>query len=223
MNKHIRSAFAITALALSTLTAQAQTAPKILVVDLAKLFENHWKTHEMRAKLEVDKKKAEDKLEEIGKDGSTLMEQFKDYDDQSRNPASTADAKARAQAEAQRLYNEIQKKRSDQEALAQDTRNNLQQQFQTFENKMLVEITKVAVDVAKTKGATFLIDKSGPTLVGVSNILYYDPSLDITVEVAAAIDRDRPATAPKSTISSAPAPAAPSSATVTVPAAPANN
>ncbi len=61
---------------------------------------------------------------------------------------------------------------------------------------MLEEITKTAVDIAKQKGATILIDKSGPSMIGVSNVLYFDPSLDITDEVMAAINKDRPAVTP---------------------------
>jgi outer membrane protein len=72
---------------------------------------------------------------------------------------------------------------------------------------MLADITKVAVTIAKAKGATFLLDKSGPTLVGVSNILYFDPSLDITDEVAAELNKDRPANLPTPTPISTAAPA----------------
>ena len=57
---------------------------------------------------------------------------------------------------------------------------------------MIEEITKTATEIAKKHGATILLDKSGPTLVGVSNVLYFDPSLDITEEVMAEINKDRP-------------------------------
>ncbi|HEY5228853.1 MAG TPA: OmpH family outer membrane protein, partial [Opitutaceae bacterium] len=73
------------------------------------------------------------------------------------------------------------------------------------------------VEIAKKHGATFLLDKSGPTLVGVSNILYFDPSLDITDEVQVELNKDRPATATApaaSTTTTAPAADSPS---ITVP------
>ena len=133
---------------------------------------------------------------QITKDGNALVEQFKELDEQSKNPTATAEAKAKAQAEAQKKYDEIQQKRSEQNSFVQNTRNTLQQRFQTFKTLMIEEITKTAVEIAKKKGATFLLDKSGPTLVGVSNILYFDPSLDITDEVAAEINKDRPAVTP---------------------------
>jgi outer membrane protein len=166
MKKSIQSIFAVTAIAFTALTTHAQTTPKILVVDLAKVFDNHYKTLEQQAKLQADEAKAQ--------------EQFKELDEQSKNPTATAEAKAKAQADAQKKYDEIQQKRSEQNSFVQNTSNTLKQRFQTFKTLMIEEITKTATEIAKKHGATILLDKSGPTLVGVSNVLYFDPSLDIT-------------------------------------------
>jgi outer membrane protein len=216
MKKSIQSLVAVAAIALTTLTAHAQTAPKILVVDLAKLFDNHWKTQEQQVKLKADGAKAQDQIAQLQKDGNALVDQFKELDEQSKNPTATAEAKAKAQADAQKLYDQIQQKRSELSSFAQNTQSTLRQRFETFKTLMIEEITKVAVDIAKKKGATFLLDKSGPTLVGVSNILYYDPSLDITDEVMAELNKDRPAVTPTATSSTA-APASSDSPSITVP------
>jgi outer membrane protein len=220
MKKSIQSLVAVAAIAFSAVTTHAQSAPKILVVDLAKLFDTHWKTQEQTAKLQEDEKKAQDQLSVITKDGNALVEQFKELDEQSKNPAATAEAKAKAQADAQKKYDEIQQKRSEQNSFVQNTGNTLKQRFQTFKTLMIEEITKTSVEIAKKHGATFLLDKSGPTLVGVSNILYFDPSLDITDEVQAELNKDRPATTPAPATSTAPAAAAPAatdSPQITVP------
>ena len=208
MKNSIQSLVAVAAIAFSALTTHAQTAPKILVVDLAKLFDNHWKTQEQQAKLQADEAKAKDQLDQITKDGNALVEQFKELDEQSKNPTATAEAKAKAQGEAQKKYDEIQQKRSEQNSFIQNTRNTLQQRFQTFKTLMIEEITKTAVEIAKKQGASLLLDKSGPTLVGVSNVLFFDPSYDITEQVMTELNKDRPASAPTPT-ASAPAAAAP--------------
>jgi outer membrane protein len=219
MKKSIQSIFAVTAIALSALTAHAQTAPKILVVDLAKLFDSHYKTLEQQAKLQADEAKAQDQLAQITKEGNALVEQFKELDEQSKNPTATAEAKAKAQTDAQKKYDEIQQKRSEQNSFVQNTSNTLKQRFQTFKTLMIEEITKAATEIAKKKGATLLIDKSGPTLVGVSNVLYFDPSLDITEEVMAEINKDRPAVTPTPTAAAGAtaAPKAADSPKITVP------
>jgi len=216
MKKSIQSLVAVAAIALTTLTTHAQTAPKILVVDLAKLFDNHWKTQEQQAKLKADGAKAQDQIAALQKDGNALVDQFKELDEQSKNPTATAEAKAKAQTDAQKLYDQIQQKRSELNSFAQNTQSTLRQRFETFKTLMIEEISKTAVDIAKKKGATFLLDKSGPTLVGVSNILYFDPSLDITDEVMAELNKDRPAVTPAPATTTA-APAATDSPSITVP------
>jgi outer membrane protein len=205
MKKSIQSILAAAAFAFSALAVHAQTAPKIVIVDLAKIFDNHYKTVEQQAKLQADEAKAKDQLDAITKEGNALVEQYKELDDQSKNPTATAEAKAKAQADAQKKLDEIRQKQNEQQSFVQQTRNSLQQRFQTFKTLMLEEITKAVTLVAKEKGATLVLDKSGPTMVGVSSIVYFDPGMDITEEVMALINKDRPAVTPTPVTSTAPA------------------
>jgi outer membrane protein len=217
MKKSIQSLVAIVALAVTSVTAQAQTAPKILTVDLAKVFENHWKTQEQQAKLKADGTKAQDQIAQLQKDGNALVAEFKELDEQSKNPTATAEAKSKAQADAQKKYDEIQQKQTELRSFAQNTQSTLRQRFETFKTLMLEEITKTASDIAKKHGATFLVDKTGPSLVGVPLIMYSDPSLDITDEVSAELNKDRPATTPAAAAPSSTAPATGDSPKITVP------
>jgi outer membrane protein len=196
MKKSIQSLLALLAFGATALVAQAQPAPKILVVDMAKLYDGHYKTEEQNAKLRGDEQKAQEELEKLNKEGNSLVEKYKELVDQSNNPAATADAKSKAQTESQRLLQDIQRKQGEVQSFQNNTRNSLQQRIQTFRSMMVEEISKVAVEIAKRKGATLLIDKSGPTLIGVSNILYSDAAYDITDEVSKEGNKDRPATPP---------------------------
>jgi outer membrane protein len=206
MKNSIHSLIALAAFSATALFAQAQPAPKILVVDMAKLYDGHYKTEEQNAKLRGDEQKAQEELDKLNKEGTTLVEQYKEMVDQSNNPAATAEAKSKAQGDAQNLLEQIQRKQQEVQSFQANTRNSLQQRIQTFRSLMVEEISKTAVEIAKRKGATLLIDKSGPTLIGVSNILYSDAAYDITDEVSKEVNKDRPATA---TAAPAAAPAAP--------------
>lgn len=199
MKKTIQSLIALVAFGATALIAQAQPAPKILVVDMAKLYDGHYKTEEQNAKLRTDEQKAQEELDKLNKEGNDLVEKYKELVDQSNNPAATAEAKAKAQGDAQKLLEEIQRKQREVQSFQANTRNSLQQRIQTFRSLMVEEISKTAVEIAKRKGATILLDKSGPTLIGVSNILYTDPAYDITDEVAKEVNKDRPATSTSST------------------------
>lgn len=209
MKKTIQSLFALSAFAAAALFAQAQPAPKILVVDMAKLYDSHYKTEEQNNKLRGDEQKAQEELDRLNKEGNSLVEKYKELAEQANNPAVTAEAKAKATADAQRMMEDIRRKQTEVQSFQQNTRNSLQQRIKNFRDLMIEEISKIAVDVAKKKGATLLVDKSGPTLIGVSNIIYADSGYDITDEVLKEINKDRPATvaAPAAT-TAVPAPAA---------------
>ena len=219
MIKSILSILSVAAFATISPAVQAQPAPKILFMDLEKIFNSHYKTQEQNAKLQSDQAKAQEQLDAIAKEGNTLVEQFKELQDQAKNPTATADAKAASEATAAKKYEEIRQKQTERDTFVQNTRNTLQQRFQTFKSLMIEEISRVAVDIAKRKGATILIDKSGPSMIGVSSVIYADPSYDITDEVIAEINKDKPAGSPTPTAATPAAvtPATPGAPTITVP------
>lgn len=196
MKKPSKSLFAIAAFCALALGAAAQPAPKIFVVDMAKLYDTHYKTLEQNAKIQADDQKAQEEVEKMTKEGNALVEEYKALNEKSNNPALSADAKSKAQDEAAKKYEQIQGKQREVQTFVQNTRNSLGQRLQTFRSLMLEEISKVATDVAKRKGATLLLDKAGPTAIGISNLVYSDPAYDLTDDVLKEINKDRPATAP---------------------------
>ena len=78
MKKTIQSLFALTAFGAAALVAQAQPAPKILVVDMAKLYDTHYKTEEQNNKLRGDEAKAQEELDRLNKEGNTMVEKYKE-------------------------------------------------------------------------------------------------------------------------------------------------
>lgn len=196
MKNTLRTLIAFAGLALTVGLAQAQPAFKLVVVDMAKLYDSHYKTEEQNAKLRSDEQKAQEELDRLNKEGNALVEQYKELVDQSNNPTATAEAKSKAQAEAQKKLEEIQRKQNEVGSFRANTQRSLQQRLRTFRDLMLEEISKVATDVAKRKGATLLVDKSGPSLIGIPSVIYVDNAYDITDEVAKEINKDRPAGAP---------------------------
>lgn len=196
MKNSFKSLVALVAFGAASLAVHAQPAVKVLVVDMAKLYDNHYKTLEQNAKIQVDDQKAQEEVDKMNKDGNALVEEYKSFGEQSTNPALSNDAKGKAQADAQKKLEQIQAKQNEVRGFIQNTRNSLQQRLQAFRTLMLEEISKVATDVSKRKGGTILMDKAGPSLIGVSNIIYSDPAYDITDDVMAEINKTRPAGAP---------------------------
>ena len=224
MKNPARFLLALAIVSSAALVAQAQPAPKIVTVDMAKLYDSHYKTEEQMAKLRGDEQKAQEELDRLNKEGNALVQQFTDLREQTQNPAATAEAKQKAEAAAQAKYQDIQKKQNEVQSFTNNTRGSLQQRIQTFKTIMIEEITKLASDVAKKKGATLVFDKSGLGLLGVQTILYSDAAYDITDDVMKEINATRPAAAPVAPVTTAtPAPATPAAVetpAITVPGAP---
>jgi outer membrane protein len=195
MNKSIKTLLALAAFGAASLAASAQPAPKILVVDLGTLFDSHYKTEQQGLELRADEAKAQEELSRLNKEGNALVEKYKELAASADNPMLAPEAKSKAQGDAQKVLADIRQKQTEVQTFQQNTRNSLQQIMKSFHDKMLAEISKVAIDLAKSKGCTLLLDKSGQTLNGVSGIIYSDPDYDITAEVMKIINKDRPASA----------------------------
>lgn len=226
MNKLLRSLSAVALLGVASLAVQAQPAPKIVVIDLAKLYESHYKTEDHITKLRADEQKAQVELERLNKEGNALVEQYKELVEKANNnPLASADAKAKAEQDAQAKLEEIEKKKQEIQVFRANVERQLQQRMGAFREQILEEISKTATEIAKRKGATILIDKAGPTGIGISNFVYLDPAYEITDEVLAEVNKGRPAASapPAATAApAAPAAAAPSNEpapTVTFPGA----
>ena len=214
MNKMIRTLITLAALGAGSTALLAQPAVKLVVADMAKVYDSHYKTEEANAKFRDAEQKAQEQVEELNKQGQTLVDEYKELMEQSKNTVLTADARSKAETDGQKKLEDIQRKQAEVQNFRTNTQRSLQQRIKTHRDLLLEEITKVVNDLAKKKGATLVIDKSGPTLFGIPSVLYSDPGYDITDEVVKEVNKDRPPAAPvAATPAPAPKPATPAAAT----------
>lgn len=209
MKSTLRTLITVATLGALSLAARAEPTLKLRVVDMAKLYDNHYRTVENNAKLSADDQKAQEEVGKMNKEGQDLVDEYKALNDKSSNPALTPEAKASAQNDAQKKFAAIQQKQQEVQTFIQNTRNALQQRMQTYKALILEEISKKATEVAQRQGATLLLDKSGPSLFLIPSVIYSDPGFDITDEVLKEINKDRPVTAPAAAAPATGATAAP--------------
>jgi outer membrane protein len=212
MKTSFKSMLALAAFGATALLGQAQPAPKILIIDLSTVFQGHYKTAEQQVIMQSQQQKAEQDLGVLQKEIDALVTQYKDIVEQAKNPAISADARTKAEADAQKKGEEIRAKNQDAQNFVNSTRRSLQDKAQNFQNVLLDEITKVASDIAKKKGATLLLNK--PAAV------YADASYDISDEVLAEVNKGKPASSTAPSVAPAAKPAAgDATPTVTFPGA----
>ncbi len=196
MKKFIASLCALVALvglAASPAAAQTPPAPRILVVDMARLLDNHHKTEEQNAKLRGDEARANEELEKINREGQVLVDELRKMEEDAKNPALSTSAREQLQTEMRNKIEEIQRKQNEVQSFRNNTQRSLQQRIQNFRKLMFEEISATVTEVAKRKGANLVLDRSGPTLIGINPVVFVDDAFDITDEVQAEINKTRPA------------------------------
>src|SRR3954465_5419758 len=112
MKNCIRSLVAAAAMVGLAVAAQAQ-AIKIATVDMAKLYDGHYKTVEQNAKIQADDAKAQEEVDKMNKEGNAPVEEYKSLNDQAGSAMLNADAKAKAQGDAQKKLEAIQTKQRE--------------------------------------------------------------------------------------------------------------
>lgn len=193
MNKMIRTLMTLAALAVGSTALQAQPALKLIVVDMAKVFDSHYKSEEANAKFKDAEQKAREQAEELNKQGQALVEEYKELAEQAKNALLTPEARTKAEGDAQKKLDEIRRKQEEVQSFRVNTERSLQQRIKTHRDLLLEEISKSVADIAKKQGATLVLDKSGPTLFGIPAVIYADAGYDITEQVIAEVNKDRPA------------------------------
>jgi outer membrane protein len=176
----------------SALVGLAQ-APNVAIVDMAKLFDNHYKTVEKNAVFQGEQDKVKEEINRLNGEGLALQEEAQGIAEQLNNPVLSDDKKAEIQQDARAKVDELRRKQEEMNALLSNSSESLKKRIMNFRSLLMEEISKVAVTVAKRKGITLLLDKSGPSLLGVPAVLYYDAAMEVTDEVLAEINKDAPA------------------------------
>lgn len=211
MKNQFRSVIAALAVAAVAVGSQAKPALEVVTVDMDQLFTKYYKTEAQQSKMADDEKKATDIRDGMLKEREALVAQAKELQEQAKNALLNDEARKKAEADFEKQVGDVRAKESELQTFVQQTQQQLRAVWGQFQQQALEEISKVAGDVAKKKGATLVLNQ-GTSAAAV--VVFADPGFSITEEVLTLINKDRPA--PAASVAT-PAVTAP----VTTPAAPA--
>lgn len=173
--------------------ARADGPPiNLITVDIEKIYSTHYELIAEQAKLKADGQKAQDEYDQMRKEANDLYTQFNTAKDESTNATASPDAQAKAKADAQQLYNQVNQKLQEINQFRQQAQEQIQQRINQFRTMLMDQITQTVKEVAKRHNATLVIDKSGPSAAGIPVVIYSDPGYDITQEVVDEIAKNRP-------------------------------
>lgn len=207
MHKSLRSLLTLGGLFAATVALHAQPALKVVVVDMAKVYDTHYKTEEANAKFNDAAQRAQEQLDQLQKQLQAAADEYKQFVEDSRSPMKNDQARAKAETDANNKRGEIERMQNEAQAFRVNTQRSLQQRAKNHRDLIMDEIMKVVNDISRAKSATLVLDKSGPSVFGVPVVLFSDPAYDITDDVVREVNKDRPASTPQSPAAATPAPA----------------
>jgi outer membrane protein len=193
MHKALRSLIAIGSLLAGVTLLHAQPALKVVVVDMARVYDTHYKTEEANAKFNDAAQRAQEQLDQLNKQLQAAAEEYKQLMEDARSTIRNQQSRDKAEADANAKRNEIERMQNDAQNFRANTQRSLQQRAKNHRDIIMDEIMKVVDDTARARGATLVLDKSGPSVFGVPVVLYSDAGYDITDEVVREVNKDRPA------------------------------
>ena len=172
-----------------TVAAHAQKSPKILTVDMQEVYTKYYKAIEANEKFKSSVDNANEEAKVKNEEGQEMVTKLQELQQKLANPATAETAKAGIEGQIEELTKQIRGKQEELNTFRQKTDRTLQQRRQSIIQLHLTEIKEVVIEVAKDKGSDMVLNSND---TGVGAIVYFDESYDITDEVIAKLNADKP-------------------------------
>lgn len=173
--------------------AGAQAQIKVAVVDVSKVFTGYRKTREYEAKIDEAREASKRELGSRMENHHRLVEEIAKLDKDIGNPATGAASKADLQRQRDDKTKEIHSLEEATGEFKASRERALQEQTIRVRTQIVEDILTVIQARVERDHYDFILNSSGRGLKERILVLYANPSLDISDDVIAALNRDSPA------------------------------
>lgn len=162
---------------------------KIAVVDMARVFDNYYKTRIVQSQLEEQQSVYRTHVTAMNEEYNKLQEEYKVLLDAAQNITLKEAERQEKAAEASKKLAEVkQKERDINQYLTEKSR-----QFKELEDTKRTEITAEILGevqrLATVDGYDIVLDYSGKTTSSLASVVFFKPNLDITDAVLEELNR----------------------------------
>ncbi len=199
MRKPVITILSLVAFCAAGAVSQAQPALKLVTVSVGHAYDEYYKTQDNLAKLRESQQQAQEQVAALQKQLEEVVEEYRVLEEKTKSTALSKEGLAKAQSDAERKLEEVNAKQQEGQQFIQNAQRSIQLREKNHRDLMIDEITKVIEDIRVKKGATLVLDTSGPTGIGLPGVIYADPAYDITEEVITELNKSKPAEAPAAT------------------------
>ncbi len=172
-----------TAILLAVTAQPAFAQIKVGSVDMTKIFAAYTKTKDAEQRINEAQAAAKKEFDERMETQKSLIEEINKLQEEARNPALSADAKAGKERARDEKINEARNLEREIQEFRRTRERQLNEQALRMRAGIVEEIQGVINEMVAAKGYDVVIDVSGKTLNGVPSILHANPQYDFSQEV----------------------------------------
>ncbi len=153
---------------------------RIVFVDMNKVFDEFYKTKLAEGQLKEQEAEYRDELKKMVDKFKELQESFRQAREESEDRVLSEEARNSRRADAEEKLVELREMEGKIRRFEETRRRQIADQMKRVRDKLVVEIKETLAGYAKKEGFIAVYETSGDNLNGVPNILYFEPSRDIT-------------------------------------------
>ncbi len=184
----------LAALALITFASSASAADiKFGVVDVARAFQEFYKTKDATAVMKGNRDKVAQDMNERYAAYKTKVADVQTAQKKGQDPILTPEGRAKAQADFNVLLKEVRSMEQEISEFQQRRSMQLRQEEMDLQKGIYQEIAEVVQKKAKADNYDFVFDKSGAGINSVPILLHHKGATDFTDEVVVELNKNAPA------------------------------
>lgn len=173
--------------------ACAQTAPKIAVVDLKRVFDNYYKTKDASARMKEIGTSFQKEMQDMMADYQKMVDEATKLKTAAEDKTLSKDAQDQKRKVFEVKVQDIKNMERKMREFEITRRKQLDDQQVRMIGAIRDEITKVVKDTSSRKGYNLVFDLSGVSLNGANTIVYSSGMEDITDDVLRQVNASAPA------------------------------
>ncbi|MGJ3243539.1 MAG: OmpH family outer membrane protein [Opitutales bacterium] len=167
-------------------TLAAQSSPRMITVDMGRLFSEYFKVKDAEAKFQSSVETANQEIQSNVQTLEEMVQSFQNLQARAGNATLSEEARNQAAERAGGMQQEIVAERQRINQFQQQTNNRLAQRRQAIINVHMQEIADVVSQYARDQGADLVLNTTG------NFVVYANTSFDKTDAVLDILNADAP-------------------------------
>jgi len=177
-------------------SVQAQTSPKVGVIDLKKVFDGYWKTKQADVNLKAQASELDKKRKDMIGDYEKLNTDYKKVLDSTNDQAVSAEEREKRKKSAEAKLMEIREVEQSVQQFDRQSRTVLAEKQRQMRDNILKELKEAINAKSKAAGYDMVVDSAAESANGTPIVMFWNGTGDITDAVLSHLNVNAPVEVP---------------------------